>query len=235
MNILAIDTSNQVLGVSILKNNHLVGEFTSNVPKTHSLRLMPAIVQLMKELNMNPSDLDKIAVAKGPGSYTGVRIGVTTAKTVAWSLNIPVVGVSSLEVLAYQGKFFNGCVCPFFDARRETVFTGLYKWTNGKLAVHFEERNILMKDWLKLIKNENQHVLFISPHIELYKDMIKEQLGDLAMIPEEVYHIAKPSHLALAGLMKKPDDTHLLVPNYLRLAEAEAKWKKEQKGKKSDD
>src|SRR5690606_31260140 len=98
-------------------------EFTSNVPKTHSLRLMPAIVQLMNDLNMKPNDLDKIVVANGPGSYTGVRIGVTTAKTLAWSLNIPVVGVSSLEVLAYQGRFFNGFVSPFFDARRQTVFT----------------------------------------------------------------------------------------------------------------
>lgn len=233
MNILAIDTSNQVLGVSILKNKHLVGEFTTNVPKTHSLRLMPAIVQLMKDLNMKPSELDKIVVAKGPGSYTGVRIGVTTAKTLAWSLNIPVVGISSLEVLAYQGRFFNGIVCPFFDARRQTVFTGLYKWSNGQLKEHVKERNVSMEDWLKQLRNENEAILLLSPHIELYQDMIYQILDDLAIIPEHVYHISKPSHLALAGMNKEPEDTHLLVPNYLRLAEAEANWIKEQKDKNS--
>lgn len=235
MNILAIDTTNQVLGVSILKNKHLVGEFTSNVPKTHSLRLMPAIVQLMNDLNMKPSDLDKIVVANGPGSYTGVRIGVTTAKTLAWSLNIPVVGVSSLEVLAYQGRFFNGFVSPFFDARRQTVFTGLYKWSDGQLTEYDHERNVLMEDWLKQLKSENEEVLFLSPNIELYKDTILDHLGHLAIIPEEVYHVSKPSHLALAGVDKIPEDTHLLVPNYLRLAEAEAKWIKEQKERKTHD
>lgn len=235
MNVLTIETSNQVLGVSIVSNETLIGELTTNIPKTHSLRLMPAIVQLMKDVEMKPGDLNKIVVANGPGSYTGVRIGVTTAKTLAWSLNIPVVGISSLEALAYQGRFFNGFVCPFIDARRQTVFTGLYRWSDDRMVLYEQERHISMEDWLMQVKNENQDILFLSPHIDLYKELILEHLGNVAIIPEDVYHISKPSHLELAARHKQPDDTHLLVPNYLRLAEAEAKWMKEQEEKKRND
>ena len=228
MNILAIDTSNQVLGIAVLKDDQIVGEIVTNLAKNHSVRLMPAIDRLMKDIDMTPDQLDKIVVAKGPGSYTGVRIGLTTAKSLAWALSIPIVGISSLEVLAYQGRFFDGYVCTFFDARREMVFTSLYKWNKDTLTSIYEETNISMKDWLSKIAEENKKVLFLSPDILLYKEMIVEHLGDLAVFPEAIFHIAKPSHLALAGMGKDVDDTHSLVPNYLRLAEAEANWIKAQ-------
>lgn len=110
---------------------------------------MPAIDELLKECGLKPSDLTQIAVAKGPGSYTGVRIGVTIAKTLAWSLNIPVKTVSSLEVLAANGRFFQGLICPLFDARRGQVYTGLYQYRDGKLHGLEEDQNILLEDWLK--------------------------------------------------------------------------------------
>lgn len=224
MNILAIDTSNQVLGVAVLTNEQIVGELITNVAKNHSGRLMPAINQLMSDIGMAPNALDKIIVAKGPGSYTGVRIGLTTAKSLAWALDIPIVGVSSIEALAYNGRFFNGYICPFFDARRETVFTGLYEWNKKVLTPVREEENILMEDWLKDIATKGKEVLFLSPDIKLYKEMILKYLPDLAIIPEAPYHIAKPSYLAVAGMHKAIDDTHTLTPNYLRMAEAEVNW-----------
>lgn len=228
MNILAMDTSTHILGVAILKNSQFVGEFTTNLAKNHTIRLMPAIDQLMKEVDMTPDQLDKIVVANGPGSYTGVRIGLTTAKTFAWALNIPIVGVSSLEALAYQARFFPSYVSPFFDARRKTVFTSLYQWNENELVQVIEEKNIHMKDWLDLIKKYKQKTLFLSPDISIFKQMITDELGNLAIIPENPYHVTKPSHLAFAGLAKSPDHTHTLVPNYLRLAEAEANWLKAQ-------
>ncbi|SET77247.1 tRNA threonylcarbamoyladenosine biosynthesis protein TsaB [Oceanobacillus limi] len=231
MYILAIDTSNQVLGVAIMKNDELVGEVITNVAKNHSVRLMPAIDRLMNEVNMTPDQIEKIVVAKGPGSYTGVRIGLTTAKTLAWTLNIPIVGVSSLEVLAYQGRFFESYICPFFDARRGLVFTGLYKWKENKLQLVGEECNMLFEEWLDTLVNKNEKVLFLSPDMNKHYEMIKAKLGDLAIIPENMYQIAKPSHLALAGSHYEAEDTHALAPNYLRLAEAEDKWLKAQKGK----
>ncbi|MGY0694891.1 tRNA (adenosine(37)-N6)-threonylcarbamoyltransferase complex dimerization subunit type 1 TsaB [Virgibacillus sp. FSP13] len=231
MNILAIDTSNQVLGVAILKDELIIGELVTNIKKNHSVRLMPAIDQLMKETNMTPDMLEKIVVAKGPGSFTGVRIGLATAKSLAWALDIPVVGVSSLEVLAYQGYFSNMYVCPFFDARRSNVYTGLYQWDADKMTLIKNEQNVSMTDWLQQLSMDGKKTLFLSPDIHLYEEVIREYMGDLAFIPQGPFHLAKPSHLGLAGLTKQADNTHTLTPNYLRLAEAEAKWLEAQKEK----
>lgn len=234
MNILAIDTSNQVLGVAILRDGQILGEVVTNLKKNHSFRLMPAINSLMNEVLMTPEQLDKIAVAKGPGSYTGVRIGLSTAKTMAWALGIPIAGVSSLETLAYQGRFFDSYVCAFFGARRGLVFSGVYRWHNGKLKAVYEEKNQLMEELLKGLAVEKKKVLFLSPDIALYKETINHFLGELAIIPEEPFHLAKPSHLAIAGMSREADETHTLTPNYLRLAEAEANWIKAQKEKQQN-
>ena len=105
----------------------------TNMKKNHSVRVMPAIEQLLNDCDMKPTDLDKIVVAKGPGSYTGVRIGVTIAKTLAWTLNIPLVGISSLEVLAASVEdILHGFVSPLFDARRGQIYTGLYQFNEWK-------------------------------------------------------------------------------------------------------
>src|SRR5699024_7567810 len=151
------------------------------------------------------------------------------AKSLAWALDIPIVGVSSLEVLAYQGLFFDAKVCPFFDARRNNVFTGVYHSDNGKMVLAYDERNISMEEWLYKLKNREERVLFLSPDIAQYTGQINGIMGNLAVIPDGAYHIAKPSHLVLAGSHKKVNNTHTLTPNYLRLAEAEAKWLKSQK------
>lgn len=229
MNILAIDTSNQVLGIAILSEGQIIGELVTNVKKNQTSRLMPAIHQLMEDIDMVPDQLDKIVVAKGPGSYTGVRIGVTTAKSLAWALSIPVVGVSSLEVLAYQGRLYDSLISPFFDARRQRVYTGLYKWVGNQLTLVHEETNISMINWLEKLSDEGRQVMFLSPDIYLFKDTINEYLKDLAIFPEDALHIAKPSNLALAGMNRESNEIHSLVPNYLRLAEAEANWLKSQK------
>lgn len=235
MNILAIDTSNYVLGVAILNNKQIVGEYVTNLPKNHSVRLMPAVNQLMQDVQMTPEQLDEIVVAKGPGSYTGVRIGLTTAKTLAWALNIPIVGVSSIKALAYQGRFFPGYICPFFDARRQMVYTGLYKWNDRTIQEVSEERNIKMSDWLQMIGEKEEDILFLSPDLALYEDMIVKSLGNRAIFPEAPYQIAKPSHVALASMNQTKDEPHTLAPNYLRLAEAEANWLKSEKGKQANE
>lgn len=233
MNVLAIDTSNHVLGVAVMNNEQVIGEIVTNLTKNHSIRLMPAIDTLLKEIDMKPEDLDQIAVAKGPGSYTGVRIGLTTAKTLAWALHIPIVGVSSLEVLAYQGSFFDGYICPFFDARRGLVYSGVYKWKNNQLISVYEDKNIMMDAVLEKLESEEESILFLSPEIDKFRQEILDQLGDKAVIPDGAFHIAKPSHLGLASLRHDAEETHELTPNYLRLAEAEANWLKQQKEKEN--
>jgi len=235
MNILAMDTSHHVMGVALLQEDKIIGEITTNLAKNHSVRLMPAVEQLMKEVAMKPEDLDKIVVAKGPGSYTGVRIALSTAKSMAWALDIPIVGVSSLEVLAYQGRLFQGYICPFFDARRGLVFTGVYQWKGNDLKAVFEEKNMPMEELLLKLKEEGQSVLFLSPDLEKHEENIQKILGNQAVIPEGPYHISSAGHLGLAGLSAETDLTHQLTPNYLRLAEAEANWLKNQKEAKGNE
>lgn len=235
MNTLAIDTSNKIMGVAILRNKQVCGEITTYLDKNQTSRIMPAIDHLMQEVDIKPNELNQIVVAKGPGSYTGVRIGLTTAKTMAWSLDIPIIGVSSLEVLAYQGRLFQSYICPFFDARRGNVYTGLYEWKNRKLANVYPEENILMEDWLDKITTLKQPILFLSPDLSNFQELILKKLEQQAIFPEEPYHISKPSHLALAGLGKTPDNVHSLTPNYLRMAEAETNWLKAQKGTNTDE
>lgn len=225
MYILGLDTSNQLLGVAIMKDEQVIGEITTNIARNHSVRLMPAINQLMEDVDMKPEQLDKIVVAKGPGSYTGVRIGLTTAKTMAWALQIPVVGVSSLKVLGYQGKFFDGLICPFFDARRGRVYTGLYQWKDSNLEIVEDERNVAMEEWLKLLSLKEQKILFLSPDMKKHQTTIETSMPSLAVIPDApAYQMANPSHLILAGENEANDSVYHITPNYLRLAEAEAKW-----------
>lgn len=133
MTILAIDTSNYTLGIALLREDTVIAEYITYLKKNHSVRAMPAVHSLLNECDMTPQDLSKIVVAKGPGSYTGVRIGVTLAKTLAWSLHIPISPVSSLEALAANGRHFDGLISPIFDARRGQVYTGLYEYKNGLL------------------------------------------------------------------------------------------------------
>ncbi|GAA0344321.1 tRNA (adenosine(37)-N6)-threonylcarbamoyltransferase complex dimerization subunit type 1 TsaB [Oceanobacillus oncorhynchi subsp. oncorhynchi] len=229
MKILAMDTSNQVLSVALLEDKQIIGEITTNIAKNHSVRLMPAVEKLMQDVHITPSELDRIVVAKGPGSFTGVRIGLATAKTMAWALNIPVIGVSSLEAFAYQGILFDGIICPFFDARRGLVYTGAYRWKNGKLETVIEEENILMTEWLAKLKETGENVLFLSQDIDAFKEVIKEHLQDKAVIADSSFQLPRAAHLALLGREREADSVHALVPNYLRLAEAEANWQKQQK------
>ena len=229
MTILAIDTSNLTLGVALVKDGKVIAEHISHLKKNHSVRAMPAIDELLKECGLEPNDLTQIAVAKGPGSYTGVRIGVTIAKTLAWSLNIPVKTVSSLEVLAANGRFFQGLICPLFDARRGQVYTGLYQYRDGKLHGLEEDQNILLEDWLKKLKAMDQQVLFIGSDTGIHREMIERILDEQAVIADPALQLPRPSELALIGELKEDEPVHSIVPNYIRLAEAEAVWLEKQK------
>lgn len=224
MKVLAIDTSNYVLGVAIVDEEKVIGEVITNLPKNHSVRVMPTIEQLMKECGIKPKDLERIVVAMGPGSYTGVRIGVTIAKTLAWSLQIPLVGVSSLEVVAANGRYFNGFISPLFDARRGQVYTGLYQYEGNKLICVEEDKIILLADWLEELRKRETPVLFIGNDLLIHKKQIETDLEQFAYVAPYTDWNPRPSELAILGMEKAPVDVHTFVPNYIRLAEAEANW-----------
>ncbi len=131
MNVLVIDTSNFPLAIAVMNENEVIAEMMINIKKNHSIQAMPLIETMLKAANLSPKEMERIVVSMGPGSYTGVRIGVTMAKTLAWTLKIPIVGVSSLAAITGAGRHFNGLVCPVFDARRGQAYTGLYRFENS--------------------------------------------------------------------------------------------------------
>ncbi|WP_175986497.1 tRNA (adenosine(37)-N6)-threonylcarbamoyltransferase complex dimerization subunit type 1 TsaB [Bacillus sp. Marseille-Q1617] len=229
MKILSIDTSNYPLGVALIEEGKVVGEYITNFKRNHSVRAMPAVEQLLKECETEPKELTKIVVANGPGSYTGVRIGVTLAKTLAWSLNIPLIPVSSLAVLAASGRNFTGYIAPIFDARRGQVYTGLYKFDGDRITQVEEDRNVLLTDWANKLKEYDGEILFIGNDVSIHEEMIKEVLGDQARIAPFVSHNPRPSELAFIGAELEEHTAHEVVPNYIRLAEAEVKWLESQK------
>ncbi|MED4591316.1 tRNA (adenosine(37)-N6)-threonylcarbamoyltransferase complex dimerization subunit type 1 TsaB [Bacillus safensis] len=229
MTILAIDTSNHTLGIALVRDLTVIGESITYLKKNHSVRAMPTVEALMKECGVAPSELSKIVVAKGPGSYTGVRIGVTIAKTLAWTLSIPISAVSSLEALAANGQYFDGYISPLFDARRGQVYTGLYTFEKGKIKEVEPDQNILLTDWLHELKKTGKSVLFLGQDVHLHEESIRSILGETAVLAEGIFHNPRPSVLAFLGADRPAEDVHQLVPNYIRLAEAEVKWLEGQK------
>jgi tRNA threonylcarbamoyladenosine biosynthesis protein TsaB len=224
MKILSIDTSTHVMGVALSEDNNVIGELITNVKKNHSIRLMPAIEQLMKDCEITPKMLHKIVVAKGPGSYTGVRIGITIAKTLAWSLNIPLIGISSLELMAWNGKGFDGYVCPIMDARRKQLYTGLYQFNGKAMTTIIEDQNVLIEIWMDKIKELNKPVLLLGNDLPIHQETIQKSLGEQVVFSPYVDWNPRPSLLAYIGLEKEAEPIHSFVPSYLRLAEAEANW-----------
>ncbi|MCA1032902.1 tRNA (adenosine(37)-N6)-threonylcarbamoyltransferase complex dimerization subunit type 1 TsaB [Bacillus timonensis] len=224
MKVLAIDSTNFVMGISIVEDHTVLGEVITNLKINHSIRVMPAIQKLLEDCGLTPKDLDKIVVANGPGSYTGVRIGVTIAKTLAWSLGIPLVGVSSLEVLSMNGRYFDGLISPIFDARRGQVYTSLYRVVKGNIIRETEDQILLLSDWVQQLKSRDERVLFLGNDLRIHKQAIVDALGEQAVICHPTENNPRPSELAFIGSTLESNDVHSFVPNYVRLAEAEANW-----------
>lgn len=227
MRVLAIDTSNQTMSIAVKEGKFLVGEVTTHIKRNHSERLMPAIHQLMQDVNWKPDSLDRIVVAQGPGSYTGLRIGITVAKTLAWTLQKELVGVSSLEVIAANRTGSPHYIVPFFDARRGNIYTGLYETTEDGLKSVLPDRHLSAEEWGKELKKREGSFEFISPDIDQYKEQFKEILGEKFIgVPNHV-HLPKAGILAELGEKKAPEEIHTFAPLYLKLAEAEEKWQEQ--------
>lgn len=218
MKVLAFDTSSKALSVAILDGENLLADVTVNIKKNHSINLMPAIDFLMKAVDLKPADLDRIAVAQGPGSYTGLRVAVATAKTLAYTLNIDLVGVSSLYALAAAADF-EGVVVPLIDARRNNVYAGFYK---DDQAIK-EDQHMNFADVLETVKDEKE-VMFVG-EVANFCQQIEEAM------PTAKTMTVLPSAYAIGkrGQELQPVDVDSFVPSYLKRVEAEENWLKTHK------
>ena len=221
---LGIDTSHTPLAVAIVKDDQVLAEYKSSAKITHSVGAMPAIEELMEKADIKPNEIEAIAVAKGPGSYTGVRIGVTIGKTLAWTLKVPIYSVSSLQILAENAPYFPGVVCAIMDARRGNVFAGIY--TNGEVV---KEAHMSLEDLLNTLVSLEHPVLFVGMDVTIHWDHIKEVLGDKVQRVNAAFDLPSASILIETAKKLEPIEVHSVVPEYLRITEAEANWMKEQK------
>ncbi len=214
MKVLAFDTSSKALSLAILEDKQVLAETTINIKKNHSITLMPAIDFLMASLDWTPKDLDRIVVAEGPGSYTGLRIAVATAKTLAYTLNIELVGMSSLLALVPHQQ--EGLFVPLMDARRNNVYAGFYE--NAKPVM--VEAHLSFEEVLEKVKGTSQ-VTFVG-EVGPFVEQIQKHL------PRTDYKETLPNaaNLALLAWDKEADSLHDFVPNYLKRVEAEENWLK---------
>ncbi|MGP4073723.1 tRNA (adenosine(37)-N6)-threonylcarbamoyltransferase complex dimerization subunit type 1 TsaB [Piscibacillus sp. B03] len=220
---LCIDTSNQPMSIAVFIDSDLAAEMTINIKRNHSVQLMPNVDYLLQQVGLKPKALDQIVVAEGPGSFTGIRIGMTTAKSLAWSLNIPVKTISSLELVASSLLYQNGLVCPFFDARRGNVYTGLYRVSEGQIERVEDDCNIEMRSWLEKINQYGEKVFFISPNGNQFKEQVEQQ----GVYVNQPFQLPRASLLWTLSQEKDETPIHLVKPNYHRITEAEANLEKQ--------
>lgn len=227
MKVLAIDTSSVVATCAVLDDEKLLGEYTLNQDMTHSERLIPMIKLLMESLKLKPEDIDLYAGAVGPGSFTGLRIGLTTIKGLAHVMDKPVIGISTLEALAFNTAF-NGIVIPMMDARRERVYTGIYKWDDGKLLNIMEPTILEIDELLDIVDSNYKKVLFNGDGTLVFREIIDERLKDKALYAPISLNMAKASSTGELALLKWEEDREEnyfnLVPEYLRESQAERKF-----------
>lgn len=225
MKILAVDSSGMVASVAVLEDDELIAEFTSNYKKTHSQTLLPMLDEVKKLIELDLNSIDAIAVAAGPGSFTGLRIGSATVKGLGLALNKPIIPVPTVDALAFNLYGSSAIICPLMDARRNQVYTGLYTFEDGKLKTIKEQCAEDIKDTIYTINTYEKEVIFLGDGVNVYKQYIDENID----VP---YSYAPANcnrqHAACVGALGKIlyekgifQTAAEHAPEYLRLSQAE--------------
>lgn len=224
MRILALDSSGLVATVAILEDEQTIAEYTVNYKKTHSQTLLPMLDEVVKMTEFDLSTVDAIAVAGGPGSFTGLRIGSATAKGLGLALNKPLIHIPTVDGMAYQLFGNQGLICPMMDARRNQVYTGIYRFENDFVIVE-EQMAISVQELIEKLNAYGEKVTFLGDGVPVYKEQLKEGLQvEFAFVPA---HMNRQSAASVGALgMKyfaegKVESAREHQPDYLRLSQAE--------------
>ena len=224
MKVLAIDTSGPNCSVAVLDEQKVIGSFTINIGKTHSETLLPLVDELLKFIGLELSEIDIFACCIGPGSFTGIRIGISTIKGFALSLNKPVISISALEGLAYNVTHFDGIICSILNANNNNVYSALYKLEGyPKMTEDYFTDSI--DSLIEEIKKKKEKVLFIGDGAIAYKEKIQNKLSEQAIFVSHHLNEQSSVSIARAALYKysKGDvgDAFNIQPLYLRKSQAE--------------
>ncbi len=234
MLLLAIDTTTNVCSVALGERDKLWAEITFNTKKTHSQRLMPALQSLLKGADVDKKQLQGIAVALGPGSFTGIRIGMATVQGLSQGLGIPVIGVMTLDALAEGCGFLPKLICPLLDARREQVYTCLYRGgAEGPQALELPAA-LPLDELIARIKGFDEDVLFSGDALGIFREKLQASLGSRYIEMPFASRLNRASLVLQKGLRDwekaGPASAYDLKPYYIRLPEAERRLLERSRG-----
>ena len=225
MRVLAIDSSGLTATVAIVEDDTTIAEFTINYKKTHSQTLLPMIDEMVKMVEADLNTIDAIAVAGGPGSFTGLRIGSATAKGLGLALGKPLIHIPTADAMAYSIYGCEDIICPIMDARRKQVYTGIYRFTDHRLETVEEQMAVPVEEMIKKLNAYGQPVTFLGDGVPVFCELITEKM--------EVPYSFAPAHVnkqraaavAALGLIYyregKTETAMEHIPDYLRVSQAE--------------
>ena len=225
MKILGLDSSGIVASVAIVEDDVLIAEYTVNYKKTHSQTLLPMLDEIANMTELDLNSIDAIAVAAGPGSFTGLRIGSATAKGLGLALKKPLIAIPTVEGLAYNLYDISGLICPIMDARRKQVYTGIYRFTDHQLKVVEDQMAVPMETVIEKLNQYGEAVTFLGDGVPVFHELIAEKMTvPYSFAPA---HVNKQRAAAVAALGEiyyrqgKTETAMEHVPDYLRVSQAE--------------
>lgn len=221
MLILALESSAKAASVALMEDENLIAQYSQCSGLTHSRTLLPMLEDMLKNTEKNIADVDLIAVAHGPGSFTGIRIGVSTVKGLAWAAQKSCVGVSTLEAMAWHGASSGGLICPVMDARRSQVYNALFEIDDDARPKRLtEDRAIALSELEQELRADGREPLLVGDGAKLTYDYLTQAGLACRMAPANLVYQSAWG-VGMAALDKKPGNADDLLPVYLRLSQAE--------------
>lgn len=225
MKILAIDSSGLVASVAIVEDDNLIAEYTVNYKKTHSQTLLPMLDEIVKMTDTDLESIDVIAVAKGPGSFTGLRIGAATAKGLGLAMKKPLVGIPTVEGLAMNLQGCSDLVCPIMDARRNQVYTGIYKFERDAMQIIENTTAVDIQELIATLNNIGEAVVFLGDAVPVYGSVIAQKLTVPYRFASAQMNKQRASAVAVRAIAYVKENKSVSAaefePDYLRLSQAE--------------
>jgi len=237
-NVLGIDSSSIVATIAVVNEEKLMSEYIVNNKKNHSEKMMVVLKKVLGDLGITVNDLDVIAVAKGPGSFTGIRIGMACAQGMAHALNKPMIGVNTLDGLAYNLMGSKDLICPVINAQRQELYTSLYCYKDEKLERLWDYKLIKADKLAQELLSLNTKVVLLGDGVPILKKaLVKSHTSVENIVPAHpVFSMPRASSIAAAALREygqgKAQDCFSIKPFYIRKSNAEEKWE-ERHGAKS--
>lgn len=220
MLILALEASAKAASVALMEGDKLIAQYSQNCGLTHSTTLLPMVEDMLKNIGKAIADVDLIAVSHGPGSFTGIRIGVSTVKGLAWAAEKKCTGVSTLEAMAWHGVSVGGLICPVMDARRSQVYNALFEIDGGEPKRLTEDRAISLEELSEELASNDWEPLLIGDGAELTYKYLTEKGIACRIAPQNLLYQSAWG-VGMAAQRHEPGTADDLLPVYLRLSQAE--------------